>query len=160
MKEELCMDKDKRRDILFIGGFASIFHFLGFLTVLIFSIRTTLECNRTQDICSLSSEYVLRDPDQQTWAFSEMKRAYIETQYPTGTPEEQWGKSTYYRATMALQYKKVPFQSKYSTNREKIQNLWMIWRALSLEIHRMKKIRKHLYIANINLDLSLQLEVD
>ena len=79
MKEELCMDKDKRRDILFIGGFASILHFMGFLMVLIFSIRTTLECNRTQDICSLSSEYVLRDPDQQTWRFSEMKRAYVET---------------------------------------------------------------------------------
>lgn len=122
MKEELCMDKDKRRDILFIGGFASIFHFMGFLMVLIFSIRTTLECNRTQDICSLSSEYVLRDPDQQTWRFSEMKRAYVETNYPTGTPKEQRGKSTSYRAVMALQYKKVPFNSNYSTNREKIQD--------------------------------------
>lgn len=115
------MTKDKRKDILFIGGFASIFHFMGFLMVLIFSIRTTLECDRTQDICSLSSEYVLRDPDQQTWRFSEMKRAYVETQYPIGTPEEQRGKSTYYRAVMALQYKKIPFYSRYSTNRERIQ---------------------------------------
>lgn len=50
-----------------------------------------------------------------------MKRAYVETQYPTGIPEEQRGKSTYYRAVVALQYKKVPFNSNYSTNREKIQ---------------------------------------
>jgi len=121
MKEGLHMPKDKIKDIFFIGGFASIFHFLGCLMVLIFSIRTTLECDRTQDICSLSSEYVLRDPDQQTWRFSEMKHAYVETQYPTGTPEEQRGKSTYYRSVMALQYKKVPFHSSYSTNREKIQ---------------------------------------
>ena len=113
---------DKRKDIFFIGGFASIFHFLGCLMVFIFSIRTTLECDRTQDICSLSSEYLLRSPNQRTWRFSEMKRVYVETQYPTGTPKEQQGKSTYYRAVMALQYNKIPFHSSYSTNREKIQN--------------------------------------
>ena len=50
-----------------------------------------------------------------------MKRAYVETQYPTGTPEEQRGKSTYYRAVMALQYKKVPFRSNYATNLKKTQ---------------------------------------
>ena len=88
--------------------------------VLIFSIRTTLECNRTQDICLLSSEYILRDPDQQTWRFSEMKRTYVETQYPTGTPEEQRWKSTSYRTIVPLQGKKVPCDSHYSTNREKI----------------------------------------
>tara|TARA_B100000925_G_scaffold156135_1_gene117221 strand:- start:39 stop:584 length:546 start_codon:yes stop_codon:yes gene_type:complete len=123
MKEGPYMPKDKIKDIFFIGGFASIFHFLGCLMVLIFSIRTTLECDRTQDICSLSSEYVLRSPDKQTWRLSEMKRAYVETQYPTGTPEEQRGKSTFYRAVITLQYKKVPFHSSYSTNREKIQEL-------------------------------------
>ena len=121
MKKESYMNKDNRKDIFFIGGFASIFHFLGCLMVLIFSIRTTLECDRTQDICSLSSEYVLRSPEQQTWRLSEMKRAYVETQYPTGTPEEQRGTSIFYRAVITLQYKKVPFHSSYSTNREKIQ---------------------------------------
>ena len=123
MKEGPYMPKDKIKDIFFIGGFASIFHFLGCLMVLIFSIRTTLECDRSQDVCSLSSEYVLRSSDQQKWLLSDMKRAYVEMQHPIEKRDEKEFKTPTYRAVIVLSNRSVPFHSSYSTNREKIQKL-------------------------------------
>ena len=113
------MKEGRLKDVLVIGGFASIFHGLGLMILFVFSTGSQLECDRWTDDCTLQHTYAIGESDDFRWRLSETSKAYVSTSYPRGTPKETQGKQPLYRAVIALSSgQMIPWIPGYSSDKE------------------------------------------
>ena len=147
--DEVDMTKDQKKDLLVIGGFGMIFHIMGFIFFLFFSMDSLLECDPKADTYSLNHTYILQENVIQQWNLSEIRRAYVETQYPQGTPNETSGKSPTYRDVIILQDQHVPFTPHFSTDKEWpnqfVKDIEDLVSSTSIETHNNPKFIRHQY---------------
>ena len=106
------------KDILFVGGFASIFNIAGSILLLLFSTGTQLDCDRWKDTCHLQYEYTFQAPEEKTWRLSEMHSVYVSTSYPKGTPQETRNQKPTHRAVMRLKSgEMIPLMPYYTSDK-------------------------------------------
>lgn len=90
------------KDMLFIGGFASIFNIIGVVLLLLMSSGSHLECDRWTDSCSLSYTYFVKAPEIHQWTLSETDRTFVSTVYPTSTSDDVKDRLPTHRAFIVL----------------------------------------------------------
>ena len=107
------------KDFLFVGGFASIFLFMGTVILLFFSIGSQIECDRWKNTCTLQYQYAFGDSELFNWPLSDTSKVYVSTSYPKGSSEEVQNHKLTHRAVIGLtDGRLIPWTPEYSTDKK------------------------------------------
>ena len=103
------------KDMLLIGGFASIFNIIGVVLILVMSSGSRLECDRWTDSCSLSYTYFFKAPETHQWNLSETDRTFVSTVYPTSRSNDTTDRVPTHHAVIVLKdHQQIPFTPQQS----------------------------------------------
>ena len=118
-----------RSDVLWVGSLAAVVCILGLSVLWFFSNGSSLSCDKRTDLCTLTYDYVLSEPEVVQWHLSKTARLYLQQE------DFNYSKDTYsktsespvtsrYRVVFILSdNSRIPFLQMYTGGTERQNTL-------------------------------------